>query len=68
MRSSKSVSRRMLYSMLIGDRWVRSSFDMGVRSMLFMYFSFENERSPLQLHGDHESICILPFLHLEMNT
>ena len=48
MRSSKSVSRRMSHSMLISYRCVTRSFVMVVRSLFLMYFSFENERSPLQ--------------------
>ena len=48
MRSSKSVSRRMSYYMLISDSCVTRSFVMVVRSLFLMYFSFENERSPLQ--------------------
>ena len=60
MRSSKSVSRRMSYAMLISDRCVTRSFVMVVRSLFLVYFSFENERSPLQF--------VVQFLHSEMNT
>ena len=48
MRASKYVSRRMSYSMLISDICVTRSFVMVVRSLFLVYFSFENERSPLQ--------------------
>ena len=34
--------------MLISDRCVTRSFVMVVRSLFVVYFSFENERSPLQ--------------------
>ena len=71
MTSSKSVSRRMSYYMLITDICVSSSFVMVVRSMLFMHLSFENERSPLHLVLEsityiHSAVSIQ--MYLEMNA
>ena len=70
MRSSKSVSRRMSYSMLITDICVSSSFVMVVRGKRFMNFSFGNERSPLQLVTTSQigKSVVLCLHNLEINT
>jgi len=47
--SLKSSSRRMSCSMLITARLESRSCDIDVRSLFFISFSFEKERSALQL-------------------